>query len=106
MVRAKEHDLESLRAQIKSSEEGGGMDKPVSNATELKPIVEKAVKALYGEAMQNIKILIIVEFRVNEPALFRLPKQRKPIGFEYLDVQMADGRVTRAVELHRAPIQK
>ncbi|GAH65979.1 unnamed protein product, partial [marine sediment metagenome] len=33
------------------------MDKPVNNATELKPLVAKAVKALYGSAMQNIKIL-------------------------------------------------
>jgi len=32
------------------------MDKPINNATGLKPIVEKAVKALYGEAMQNVKI--------------------------------------------------
>jgi len=34
------------------------MSKPVRNATELKPIVEKAVKALYGQTMQNVKILI------------------------------------------------
>ena len=33
------------------------MSKPIMNATELMPIVEKAVKALYGQAMQNIKIL-------------------------------------------------
>ena len=111
MVRAKEHDLESLRAQIKSSEEGGGMDKPVSNATELKPIVEKAVKALYGEAMQNIKILKADRF-----PLFKEPKQGWLIHTEFnddryeysiqMDVQMADGRVTRAVELHRAPTKK
>jgi len=111
VVRAKEHDLESLRAQIKSSEEGGGMDKPVNNATELKPIVEKAVKALYGEAMQNIKILKADRF-----PLFKEPKQGWLIHTEFnddryeysiqMDVQMADGRVTRAVELHRAPTKK
>ena len=31
------------------------MGKPVNNATTLKPIVEKAVKALYGQAMQNVR---------------------------------------------------
>jgi len=87
------------------------MDKPVSNATELKPIVEKAVKALYGEAMKNIKILKADRF-----PLFKEPKQGWLIHTEFnddkyeysvqLDVQMADGRVTRVVELHRAPIQK
>jgi hypothetical protein len=87
------------------------MDKPVSNATELKPIVEKAVKALYGEAMKNIKILKADRF-----PLFKEPKQGWLIHTEFnddkyeysvhLDVQMADGRVTRVLELHRAPIQK
>ncbi len=87
------------------------MDKPVSNATELKPIVEKAFKALYGEAMKNIKILKADRF-----PLFKEPKQGWLIHTEFnddkyeysvqLDVQMADGRVTRVVELHRAPIQK
>ena len=87
------------------------MDKAVNNATELKPIVEKAVRALYGETMQNIKILKADRF-----PLFREPKQGWLVHaefnddkFEYsvqMDVQIADGRVTRAVELHRAPIKK
>ncbi len=87
------------------------MDKLVSSATELKPIVEQAVKALYGEAMQNIKILKADRF-----PLFKEPKQGWLVHAEFsddkyeysiqMDVQMADGRITRAVELHRAPIQK
>ena len=87
------------------------MDKLVNNATELKPIVEKAVKALYGEAMHNIKILKAERF-----PLFREPKQGWVIHTEFndnkyeysvqMDVQMADGRITRAVELHRVPTQK
>jgi len=87
------------------------MDKPVNNATELKPIVEKAAKALYGEAMQNIKILKADRF-----PLFREPKQGWLVHAEFnnakyeysiqMDVQMADGRVTRSVELHRVPMQK
>ena len=87
------------------------MDKPVSNATGLKPIVEKAVKALYGQAMQNIKILKAERF-----PLFREPKQGWLVHVEFnddkydysiqMDVQMVDGRVTRAVELHRTPSQK
>ena len=86
------------------------MDKPVKNATELKPIVEKAVKALYGVAMQNIKILKADRF-----PLFREPKQGWLVHAEYnddryeysiqMDIQMADGRVTRAIELHRVPAQ-
>jgi len=43
--------------------------KKVNNATELKPIAERAVKALYGQAMQNIKILKADRF-----PLFREPK--------------------------------
>ena len=87
------------------------MNKPVSNATELMPIVEKAVRALYGKAMQNIKILKADRF-----PLFREPKQGWLVHAEFnddkyeysvqMDVQMADGRITRAVELHRAPTQK
>ena len=87
------------------------MDKPVNNVTELKPIVEKAVKALYGEAMQNIKILKAERF-----PLFKEPKQGWLVHAEFsndkyeysiqMDVQIADGRITRAVELHRAPRQQ
>ena len=87
------------------------MDKPVNNATELKPIVEKAVKALYGSAMQNIRILKAEQF-----PLFREPKQGWLTHAEFnddrydysvqMDVQMADGRITRVVELHRVPMQK
>lgn len=82
------------------------MDKPVNNVTELKPIVEKTVKVLYGEAMQNIKILKAERF-----PLFREPKEGWLVHAEFnddnheyslqMDIQMADGRITRAVELHR-----
>jgi len=87
------------------------MDTPVNDATELKPIVEKAVKALYGNAMQNIKVLKAERF-----PLFKEPKQGWLVHTEFnddryeysvqLDVQMADGRITRVVELHRVPTQK
>ena len=87
------------------------MDKPVTDATELIPLVRKAVKALYGQAMQNIKILKADRF-----PLFREPKQGWLVHVEFnndkyeysvqMDVQMADGRITRAVELHRVPMQK
>ena len=87
------------------------MDTPVNDATELKPIVEKAVKALYGNAMQNIKVLKAERF-----PLFKEPKQGWLVHTEFnddryeysvqLDVQMADGRITRLVELHRVPTQK
>ncbi len=87
------------------------MNSPIKNATELMPIVEKAVKALYGQTMQNIKILKADRF-----PLFKEPKQGWLVHAEFnddkyeysiqMDVQMADGRITRAVELHRAPTQK
>jgi len=87
------------------------MGKPVNNATELKPVVEKAIKALYGGAMQNIKILKAERF-----PLFKEPKQGWLVHAEFdddeyeysvqMDVQMVDGRITRAVELHRAPAKK
>ncbi|MFC1992755.1 hypothetical protein ACFLV3_02945 [Chloroflexota bacterium] len=84
------------------------MDKPLSNAAELKPVVEKAVKALYGEAMQDIKILKAEQF-----PLFREPKQGWLVHTEFddgkyeysvqMDIQMVDGRITRALELHKVP---
>ncbi len=87
------------------------MDTPVNDATQLKPIAEKAVKALYGSAMQNIKILKADRF-----PLFREPKEGWLVHTEFnddryeysvqMDVQMADGRITRVVELHRVPIGK
>jgi len=87
------------------------MDNPVNNATELKPTIEKAVKALYGKAMQNIKILKAERF-----PLFKEPKQGWLVHAEFnddkyeysvqMDVQMADGRITRSIELHRVPMQK
>ncbi len=87
------------------------MDKPVNNATQLKPIVEKAIKVLYGGTMQNIKILKAERF-----PLFKEPKQGWLVHTEFnddkyeysvqMDVQMADGRITRAIELHRTPTKK
>ena len=87
------------------------MNKPVKNATELMPIVERAVKALYGQAMQNTKILKAERF-----PLFKEPKEGWLVHAEFnndkyeytvqMDVQMADGRITRSVELHRAPKKK
>ncbi len=87
------------------------MNKQIENATELKPRIEKAVKALYGQAMQNVKIL-----RADQFPLFKEPKQGWLVHAEFnddkyeysiqIDIQTADGRVTRSVELHRAPLQK
>jgi len=87
------------------------MDKPVNNATQLTPIVRKAIKALYGQAVQNIRILKAERF-----PLFREPKQGWLVHVEFnddkyeysiqMDVQMEDGRITRVVELHRVPMQK
>jgi len=85
------------------------MKKPVKNATELEPIVGKAVKALYGQPMQNIKILKAEQF-----PLFKEPKQGWLVHAEFnddryeyavqMDIQMEDGRITRSVELHRTPL--
>ena len=87
------------------------MDSPVSNATELKPVVEKAVKALYGKAMENVKILKADQF-----PLFKEPKQGWLVDAEFnddkyeysiqMDIQMADGRITRSIERHRSPLGK
>jgi len=87
------------------------MNKSVKNATELKPIIEKAVKALYGQPMENVKILKADRF-----PLFKEPKEGWLVHTEFnddkyeyavqMDVQMADGRITRSVELHRTPLPK
>ena len=87
------------------------MGKPVTDATELKRIVERAVRALYGQPMQNIKVLKADQF-----PLFKEPKQGWLVHAEFnddeyeyavqMDIQMADGRVTRSVELHRTPLAK
>jgi len=56
------------------------MTKPVNNATELKPVVERAVKALYGSTMQNVKILKADQF-----PLFKEPKQGWLVHAEFND---------------------
>ena len=82
------------------------MSRQVTNATQLMPIVKKAVKALYGEKMQNVRIL-----KADRTPLFREPKQGWVVHTEFndeeheysvqMDVQIADGRITRSIELHR-----
>jgi len=66
---------------------------------------------LYGQAMQDIKILKADWF-----PLFREPKEGWLVHVEFdddkyeysvqMDVQMADGRITRSVELRREPLRK
>ena len=87
------------------------MPNPINNATQLKPIVIRSIKALYGQSMQNVTILKAERF-----PLFKEPKQGWLVHaefnddrFEYsvqLDVQMEDGSITRAVEMHRTPVKK
>lgn len=87
------------------------MGNTISNATKLMPIVEKAVRALYGKTVQNIRIMKAEQF-----PLFKEPKQGWLVHAEFddekydysvqMDVQMADGRITRSVELHRVPLSK
>ncbi len=87
------------------------MSNTISNATKLMPIVEKAVRALYGKTVQNIRIMKAEQF-----PLFKEPKQGWLVHTEFddekydysvqMDVQMADGRITRSVELHRVPLSK
>ncbi|MFC1865424.1 hypothetical protein ACFLYB_01760 [Chloroflexota bacterium] len=82
------------------------MDKQIDNATKLKPLVEKAVKALYSGAVQNVRIMKAEQF-----PLFKEPKEGWLVHTEFndekyeysvqMDIQMVDGRITRSVELHR-----
>jgi len=82
----------------------------IEDATKLTPIVEKAVKALYGKDMQNIKIVKADRF-----PLFKEPKvgwlvltEFNNDQYEYsvqMDVQMVDGSITRTVQLHREALQ-
>ena len=87
------------------------MDKQIKDATQLKPVVVRAVKALYGQNVQNIQVKKAERF-----PLFREPKEGWLVHAEFnddkyeyaiqMDVQMADGRITRSVELHRTQLQK
>lgn len=87
------------------------MYKPVTDATQLRPIVERVVKSLYGQEMQNVKIMKADRF-----PLFREPKQSWLVHAEFnddkyeyavqMDMQIADGRITRSVELHRTALKK
>ena len=87
------------------------MSKSINNATQLKPVITRAVKALYGRDVQNIAILKAEQF-----PLFREPKQGWLIHAEFtddcyqyaiqMDVQMSNGTITRAIELHRTPESK
>ena len=83
----------------------------IKDATDLTPIIKKATKALYGEAMHNIRIL-----KADRIPLFHEPKegwivhlQFNDSRYEYdvqMDIQIADGRVTRSIELKRQELTK
>jgi hypothetical protein len=87
------------------------MMNPVQDITQLKPIVEKGARLLYGNVVRNIKMIKAEKF-----PLFRTPKQGwladvkfNDDVYEYhvqMEVQMADGRITRTHELYREPIMK
>ena len=87
------------------------MSKSIKNETDLRPIVNEAVKALYGQEMQNVKIL-----KANRLPLFKEPKQSWLVDIEFnddryeytiqIDVHVADGRLTRSIEMYRSPLQK
>lgn len=87
------------------------MDKSVSDATKLMPIVERAAKALYGRAVQNVRIMKAEQF-----PLFKEPKQGWLVHAEFddekyeysiqMDIQMTDGSITRSVEMNRIPLKK
>jgi hypothetical protein len=87
------------------------MKNPVHDETQLKPIVVSAVRLFYGGRVKNIEMIKTGKF-----PLFRTPKQGWLVDvkfnddvYEYhiqIDVQMADGRITRTHELYREPITK
>jgi len=87
------------------------MSNKVGDATKLMPIVEKAAKALYGKSVQNVRIMKAEQF-----PLFKEPKQGWLVHAEFddekcdysvqMDIQMADGSITRAVEMHRVPLSQ
>ena len=87
------------------------MNNPLTNVTQLMPVARRAVKALYGSGMQDIRILKADQF-----PLFHQPKEGWLVHLEFndgcyeysvqMDVQMGDARITRTLELHRKPLEK
>ncbi len=59
---------------------GAIIAKPVRDVTQLKPVVEKAVKALYGQAVQNVKVPKADRF-----PLFKEPRQGRLVHAEFND---------------------
>jgi len=97
---------------IGKKDDGGTiMKNPIHDVTQLKPVATKAVQSFYGEAVKNIEMIKAEKF-----PLFRTPKQGWLVEMEFnddvyeyhiqIDVQMADGRITRTHELYREPIIK
>jgi hypothetical protein len=87
------------------------MLKSIKDAAQLRPVILRAIKALYGPNMDNITILKAELF-----PLFREPKQGWMTHVEFnddrfvfniqLDIQIDDGTITRVVELNRTPLKK
>jgi len=87
------------------------MSRLLKDATQLKPVVEKAVRALYGQAVQNTRVMKAEQF-----PLFKEPKEGWLVHAEFndekyeysvqMDIQMEDGSITRSVELHRTPLSR
>ena len=85
------------------------MSYPVNNASQLQPIVRRAIVSLYGKTAKNITI-----HEVEKIPLFKKPKQYWQVDvlfnndeYKYnvqLEINITDGLVTRAHEMHREPI--
>ncbi len=87
------------------------MSTQIKDATELKLIVDKMIKLLYGKSMENIEIMKADQFPLSiEPRQGWLVHTRfSDNKYEYtvqMYIQMADGRITKSVELHRTTLGK
>jgi len=84
------------------------MSKPIDSEAQLGPVVARAVKAFYGD-MQDVHIV-----KVDRLPLFHQPKEGWMVHVKFhdnthsysvqIDVRMADGSITRSVELGRRPL--
>ena len=84
---------------------------PLKDVTELKPIIDKMVKLLYGKSMENIEIMKADQFPLSvEPKQGWLVHARfNDDVYEYtvqMYIQAVDGRITKSVELYRTSLGK
>ena len=83
----------------------------VTEVEQLKPIIERSIKSIYGESIQNIELLRATQIPIldEEKELWRTAVEFNNGKTKYevsIDIRIADGTVKRTEEIVKQPMTK